>query len=81
MYLKSFCKKRLLNLVLSLFINKSTKESNARLKLNLHLQTKKVFTGFIDKFESKDKALPVKTTEPNFVTFFVYFGNSTPGSE
>ena len=24
----------------------------------------------------KDKALPVKTSKPNFVTFFVYFGNS-----
>ena len=23
-----------------------------------------------------DKALPVKNFEPNFVTFFVYFGNS-----
>ena len=23
-----------------------------------------------------DKALPVKTSKPNFVTFFVYFGNS-----
>ena len=33
-YLKSFCKKRLLNLVLSLFINKSTKWSNqARLRI------------------------------------------------
>ena len=26
----------------------------------------------------KDKALPVKTSKPNFVTFFVYFGNSLP---
>ena len=24
----------------------------------------------------KGKALPVKTFKPNFVTFFVYFGNS-----
>ena len=24
----------------------------------------------------KDKLLPVKTSTPNFVTFFVYFGNS-----
>ena len=24
----------------------------------------------------KDKALPVKTSKPNFVTFSVYFGNS-----
>ena len=24
----------------------------------------------------KDKALPVKTSKPNFVTFFMYFGNS-----
>ena len=24
----------------------------------------------------KDKALPVKTSKPNFVTFFVYFRNS-----
>ena len=24
----------------------------------------------------KDKALPVKTSKPNFVNFFVYFGNS-----
>ena len=24
----------------------------------------------------KDKALPVKTSKANFVTFFVYFGNS-----
>ena len=24
----------------------------------------------------KDKALPVKTSKPNFVTFFVYFWNS-----
>ena len=23
-----------------------------------------------------DQALPVKTSKPNFVTFFVYFGNS-----
>ena len=27
----------------------------------------------------KDKALPVKTSKPNFVTFFVYFGNSLLG--
>ena len=31
-----------------------------------------------DKFKSKDKALllAVKTSKPNFVAFFVYFGNS-----
>ena len=28
------------------------------------------------KSSQKDKALPVKTSKPNFVTFFVYFGNS-----
>ena len=33
-------------------------------------------TGFINNSYQKDKALPVKTSNPNFVTFFVYFGNS-----
>ena len=57
-------------------MNKLTKYSNARLKLNLHLQTKNFFTGFIDKFESKRQSFTVKTSKPNFVTFFVYFENS-----
>ena len=35
--IKNHSVKRLLNLVLSLFMNKSAKKSNARLKLNLHL--------------------------------------------
>ena len=34
-------------------MNNSTKESSARLNLNLHLETKNLFTGFIDKFKSK----------------------------
>ena len=38
---------------------------------------KNFFTGFIDNYSSqKEKALPVKTSKPNFVTLFMYFGNS-----
>ena len=32
-------------------MNKSTKQSNAGLKLNLHLKTKNFFTGFIDNLK------------------------------
>ena len=54
-------------------MNNSTKQSNARLKLNLQ----KTFSPVLSINScKKDKALPVKTSNPNFVTFSVYFGNS-----
>ena len=46
-------------------MNKSTKQSNARLERNLHLSTKNIFTGFIDKFKSKRELRH----------FFMYFWN------
>ena len=60
-------------------MKKSIKKSNAvaRLKLNLHLQTKRLFHPLISINSSqKGKVLSVKASKPNFVAFFVYFGNS-----
>ena len=52
----------------------------SRLRMNLKACDEVQFfkgAGFIDNYSSqKDKALPVKTSKPNFVTFFMYFGNS-----
>ena len=73
---KIILKKGLLNLVLSLFMNKSTKESNTRPKLNLHCKQKTFSPVSSLNSSKKDKTLPVKTSKANFVTFFVYFGNS-----
>ena len=57
-------------------MNKSTKQSNARLKLNLHCKQKTFSPVLLRNSSQKDKALPVKTSTSNFVTFLVYFGNS-----
>ena len=58
-------------------MNKSTKYSNTRLKLNFAFVNKKKTFSPVSAINSrqKDKAPPVKTSKPNFVTFFVYFGN------
>ena len=56
-------------------MNKSTLKSSARLKIICISEPKNFFTGSIDKFESKRQGFTVKTSKPNFVTFFVYFGN------
>ena len=48
-------------------MNKSTKSSNARHKTFSPVSS--------INSSKKDKALPVKTSKPNFVTF-MYFGNS-----
>ena len=76
LYLKPFCKK-LLNLVWSLLmnilcqLNKVTQEFTCICK-------QKTFSPVSSANSSQtDKALPVKTFKPNFVTFFVYFGNGS----
>ena len=56
----------------------SAKESSARLKLNLQVAfvNKNLFQAVSSMNSSQiGKALPVKTSKPNIVTF-VYFGNS-----
>ena len=56
-------------------MKKSTKKSNARL---ICICKQKPFPPVSSINSSqKDKALPVKTSKPNFVTFFVCFGNSS----
>ena len=57
-------------------MNKSTNEVTQDLSL-ICIRKQKTFPPVSSLNSSqKDKDLPVKTFKPNFVTFFMYFGNS-----
>ena len=67
----------LLNLVLRLFMNNSAKNKVTQDLSLICICKQQTFSAVLSINSSPtDKVLPVKSSKPDFVTFFVYFGNS-----